>query len=436
MELILQHPEFVTATFYVRDASGNVMAVYKTSGTTNLTLEEQHIYGSSRLGIFKKDKTIKNKARALGERRYELTDHLGNVRVVMSDYKRTAVIVLSATDYYPFGMVARTYASSEIYRYGFNGKEHEDDLTGGDYDFGARIYDSRLARWLAVDPAFIEYRSWSPYCYTMNSPIYMSDHDGEKPRVEVIWSNDGKTVTINITNHLFVVGKRKNTPLNYTTEGINKYLRGGTTYVEGVEVIVNINTEITNVKSIKEAAKRIQANDGFGVVVLHNPRKKGTPYWQSAEDINKPYDMIHTYKTTGSRGVGHETGHDLGFGDHYVWIKDVSYITTKACDQGGGLMSTLDPLSAAELFTIADHVINKGTISTGQDRPVDMTLDDLVIGSEIQVVDYDWKSATVKSDPFTVKVLNNAPVTAKRIDESTSSGTTTPADPAPKNKKK
>jgi len=51
-------------------------------------------------------------------------------------------------------MVARSYASAEQYRYGFNGMEHEDDLTGGDYDFGARIYDSRLARWLAVDPAF------------------------------------------------------------------------------------------------------------------------------------------------------------------------------------------------------------------------------------------------------------------------------------------
>jgi putative cell wall-binding protein len=117
MELILQQPEFVTATFYVRDASGNVMAVYKTSGTTNLTLEEQHIYGSSRLGIFKKDKTIKNKARALGERRYELTDHLWNVRVVLSDYKKAESIILSATDYYPFGMVARTYTSPEEYRY-------------------------------------------------------------------------------------------------------------------------------------------------------------------------------------------------------------------------------------------------------------------------------------------------------------------------------
>jgi RHS repeat-associated protein len=178
MELILQHPEFATATFYVRDASGNVMAVYKTSGTTNLTLEEQHIYGSSRLGIFKKDKTIKNKARALGERRYELTDHLGNVRVVMSDYKRTAVIVLSATDYYPFGMVARTYTSPEEYRYGFNGKEKEDDISSGDYDFGARMYDPRSIRFLSVDPLAHVQPDKTPYHFVSNNPINRIDPTG------------------------------------------------------------------------------------------------------------------------------------------------------------------------------------------------------------------------------------------------------------------
>jgi RHS repeat-associated protein len=183
MELILQQPEFVTATFYVCDASGNVMAVYKTSGTTNLTLEEQHIYGSSRLGIFKKDKTIKNKARALGERRYELTDHLGNVRVVMSDYKRTAVIVLSATDYYPFGMVARTYTSPEEYRYGFNGKEldrDEEGLGGGGstYDYGFRIYNPALARFLSVDPLTRKYPYLTPYQFASNTPIFSLDIDG------------------------------------------------------------------------------------------------------------------------------------------------------------------------------------------------------------------------------------------------------------------
>jgi RHS repeat-associated protein len=169
-----------STTFYVRDASGNVMAVYKTSGTTNLSLEEQHIYGSSRLGIFKKNKTRKATTRALGERRYELTDHLGNVRVVMSDYKRTAVIVLSATDYYPFGMVARTYTSPEEYRYGFNGQERDDEVLGEGnfYDLGMRCYDTRLGRMFSIDPRSVEYPWQTTYAYHRNSPISILDFLG------------------------------------------------------------------------------------------------------------------------------------------------------------------------------------------------------------------------------------------------------------------
>jgi RHS repeat-associated protein len=168
------------------------MAVYKTSGTTNLSLEEQHIYGSSRLGIFKKDKNRKSTTRALGERRYELTDHLGNVRVVMSDYKRTTVIVLSATDYYPFGMVARTYTSPEEYRYGFNGMEKDNENFEGAYDFGARILDVRLGRWLAVDPLWKNYESYSTYIFAINNPNIYIDIDG---RDIVYFDENGKEIT-------------------------------------------------------------------------------------------------------------------------------------------------------------------------------------------------------------------------------------------------
>jgi len=64
------------------------------------------------------------------------------------------------------------------YRYGFNGKEHEDDLTGGDYDFGARIYDSRIAKFLSIDPLMSVYAWQTPYAFAANCPITCSDEDG------------------------------------------------------------------------------------------------------------------------------------------------------------------------------------------------------------------------------------------------------------------
>ena len=83
------------------------------------------------------------------------------------------------TDYYPFGVVVtgRQYISPNSYRFGFNGKEHEDNIAGGDYDFGARIYDSRIARWLATDPR--KSPSVNPYCFAENSPLYYNDPDGK-----------------------------------------------------------------------------------------------------------------------------------------------------------------------------------------------------------------------------------------------------------------
>ncbi len=70
--------------------------------------------------------------------------------------------------------------SSGSYRYGFNGKENDNDVkgTGNSLDFGARIYDSRLGRWLSTDPLQSKYPYLSPYNFVANSPINAIDPDG------------------------------------------------------------------------------------------------------------------------------------------------------------------------------------------------------------------------------------------------------------------
>ena len=47
--------------------------------------------------------------------------------------------------------------SSPAYRYGFNGKEKDDEVkgSGNSYDFGGRnIYDSRTGRFNSIDPLY------------------------------------------------------------------------------------------------------------------------------------------------------------------------------------------------------------------------------------------------------------------------------------------
>ncbi len=219
-------------TYYARDAQGNTMAVYERDldiiageVTDKVNLAEHHLYGSSRLGI--KQALATNKLcgglrfmsagytaegvfiptpgteasllpddpapteRAMDRKNYELSNHLGNVLEVVgdrkigmdnnsdnkADYYKTNV--LSANDYYAFGspMPGRTYNNS-TYRYGFNGQEKVDEISGNGNHNTAEFweYDSRTGRRWNLDPIRISFES--PYATFTNNPIYYRDPNG------------------------------------------------------------------------------------------------------------------------------------------------------------------------------------------------------------------------------------------------------------------
>jgi hypothetical protein len=72
----------------------------------------------------------------------QLGNHLGNVLVTISDRKKGVAdplnaalikffepVMLSGTDYYPFGMAMRVGGDNK-YKYGFNGKENDNEVKG------------------------------------------------------------------------------------------------------------------------------------------------------------------------------------------------------------------------------------------------------------------------------------------------------------------
>jgi len=76
------------------------------------------------------------------------------------------------------------------YRYGFNGKENDNEVRGqgNSLDFGDRsIYDPRLGRFFSVDPDDHKYPSQSPYTYGANNPIFYIDDEGRGPIVPQSW---------------------------------------------------------------------------------------------------------------------------------------------------------------------------------------------------------------------------------------------------------
>jgi RHS repeat-associated protein len=188
-------------TYYIRDASGNVMATYKIdSGSTVKILQSQYLYGSSRLGEYSLNLNLTTAtisattfSRTRGQRRYELANHLGNVQVVVSDRKVQkddnadglidyyVADIVSATDYYAFGAVMSDRSfNAGGYRYGFNGKENDNEVkgTGNQQDYGMRIYDPRIGKFLSVDPLARKYPLYTPYQFAANKPTIAIDIDG------------------------------------------------------------------------------------------------------------------------------------------------------------------------------------------------------------------------------------------------------------------
>ncbi|MEO1053058.1 MAG: RHS repeat-associated core domain-containing protein [Bacteroidota bacterium] len=64
------------------------------------------------------------------------------------------------------------------YRYGYNGKERDGSFGLTNYDYGFRIYNPALGKFLSVDPLTRDYAFYTPYQFAGNKPISSIDLDG------------------------------------------------------------------------------------------------------------------------------------------------------------------------------------------------------------------------------------------------------------------
>ncbi|MCB0736369.1 MAG: hypothetical protein KDC92_02565 [Bacteroidetes bacterium] len=152
---------------------------------------------------------VSNYKDLVGLKRYELANHLGNVLAVIGerklvidsdtdgDWDYNAADVVSAQDYYPFGMTmpSRSYTNSAFinsnYGYGFQGEELDNEWKGegNSIMFKYRIHDVRIGRFLSIDPLAPDYPHNSPFAFSENRVLDGTELEGLEWKSVHKWSH-------------------------------------------------------------------------------------------------------------------------------------------------------------------------------------------------------------------------------------------------------
>lgn len=197
------------------------------------------------------------------EYHYNLTDHLGNIRVVFDGSGTER----QSSDYYPFGMAFELNDDGVDNKYLYNGKEIQDEQLGGVnldwYDYGKRYYDPSLGRWHTPDPRAEKYDSWSPYNYALNNPLYYVDPNGDTVKTagaaEQATYNDYKSEVNNQATYYQGKVAKNQTKLANAKTGIGRFFakaglraaQSGLATYQGIQNEISIMESSTTVFMVR-----------------------------------------------------------------------------------------------------------------------------------------------------------------------------------------
>ena len=249
-------------TYYVRDASGNILSTYESESVNagpiatrnqKLVWANTYLYGAKRLGEYRADRILKggpqgpgggqavsynpdNLVRPRGRRQFELTSIRGDVWATVSDRKlqvdgdndnlfdwNTAgdyyeADIATASEVYPFGMVKPgRMLSNRQYRFGFQGQEGDDEVKGdgNSWNYKYRMHDPRVGRFFAVDPLAKDYPYNSVYTFSENIVIKAVELEGME-RKDIVLRNDKTSVNIVPKAKIDLLAEGNIGPLGFT----------------------------------------------------------------------------------------------------------------------------------------------------------------------------------------------------------------------------
>ena len=225
---------------------------------------------------------------------YYIKDHLGDNRAVLGENGE----VEQVNHYYPFGGLmgeSENLVSSQRYKY--NGKEL-DRTHGLDwYDYGARMYDPALARWMVPDPLAEKYYSVSPYSYCHDNPMNATDPDGR----DDFFDENGKFIKKTKTGDNIMVKSGDDKYVNFASVDFGKrhdaLIDIGSYYLSKVDHDFNLNVERMGNGNPLSAGLANIGGTGKYVILIDQGGKVNPEYGVASNFINSFYhETRHRYE--------------------------------------------------------------------------------------------------------------------------------------------
>ncbi len=242
------------------------------------------------------------------------------------------------------------------YRFGFNGKHKDNEVkgTGNNYDYGMRMYDSRLGRPLSVDPLQKSYPNLTPYQFFSNNPIMNIDLDGlegVKYSEVTINANTGQTTIKTVVEvDVYVAIDESKESAHYKSADIKNIKVDLDNYYNN-----GFSDEAGNAVEYRFMMKQFDASSGMTSLQMARDLAKDESNFETSvsgmqvpryitldrkDNISGEGETVQMMSTVSSKAddpkhtVSHEVGHALLYGDV---LNDGSGSSQKVHNDLGGM---------------------------------------------------------------------------------------------------
>lgn len=287
----------------------------------------------------------------------------GNTHVNVNDIHLTRRDVLESvvTDY----ICSMDEDFGDDYRFGFNGQEKDNEVkgVGNSLDFAFRIYDSRLGKFLSVDPLSKEYPWNSTYAFAENRVIDGKDLEGKEWKSVTTENGTKLTCTIVLVNMSSLSEKEVTKLVKDMKKEFKKHFSGEGVDASLVVNVVNNPTPGQRLSMIANPKKTIYVGllDGEGIRKKDGTVTAGKAFmFEGASQANLiPIFVGERGKRYSALAISNILDHELGHTASlpHVW------------EDGSPRDAREDPSTRMQPNTILENLMNSDENPTKESKP-------------------------------------------------------------------